>query len=322
MKASSRSILILSILFGYILLQFIWWEILLVKQNDLIIEEKRKITALSSTDAARLQNDLEVLQQRKQTQTVMIVGEGTVFLLLLLFGVYKVKQSLDKEAALNSQQKNFFLSITHELKTPIAATRLQLQTLQKQKLDEQVRQDLLAQAMEENERLNHLIDNVLLSSRMETAEFKYHLEETDLSQFVEQVVKRYYKHELAVGELQASLEPGLRRAIDTAAFTSVITNLVGNALKYSPGNKQVKIHLGRPNKQVVLSISDTGVGIVAAEREQIFKKFFRSGNEETRRTKGTGLGLYIVQQVVQHHHATIAVHDNPPKGSIFEITFL
>ncbi|MGZ4044409.1 MAG: two-component sensor histidine kinase, partial [Bacteroidia bacterium] len=79
---------------------------------------------------------MNALHQKKKTQVMMIVGEGTVFLLLLLFGVYKVKQAHNKEFELTNQQKNFFLSITHELKTPIAATKLQLQTLQKYKLDE------------------------------------------------------------------------------------------------------------------------------------------------------------------------------------------
>ncbi len=323
MKAGPRSILILSLLCGYILLQFIWWEILLVKQNGLIIEERQKLTALSTIDPVQLQKNIGVLQHRKTTQTVMIVSEGTVFLLLLLFGVYKVKQSFDKEAALTNQQKNFFLSITHELKTPIAATRLQLQTLQKQQLDETVRQELIAQALEENERLNQLIDNVLLSSRMETREFRYHPADTDLSAFVHQLLNRYYKQELTSGELSTDIEPGLRMAIDESTFSSVILNLTDNALKYSPEEKNVRVALYlNPKKQIVLSIKDQGTGIPKTDREKIFRKFYRAGNEETRNTKGTGLGLYIVQQVVKHHKGSISVKDNSPKGTIFEITFL
>lgn len=323
MKSGPRSILILSLLCGYILLQFVWWEILLVKQNGLIIEEKQKLTALSTADPVQLQKNIELLQHRRTMQTVMIVSEGTVFLLLLLFGVYKVKQSFDKEAALNNQHKNFFLSITHELKTPIAATRLQLQTLQKQKLDETLRQELIAQAIEENERLDQLINNVLLSSRMDTPEFKYHPVDTDLSTFVMQLLNRYYKQELASGELSMDLEPGLRMAIDESTFGSVITNLTDNALKYSPEEKKVQIGLHlNSKKQIVLSTMDEGAGIPKTDREKIFRKFFRAGNEETRRTKGTGLGLHIVSQVVKHHKGLISVKDNSPKGTIFEITFL
>src|SRR5687768_3822345 len=131
MKRTPRATIILGVLFGYVLLQFLWWEILLVRQNSAIINEKQKLAALASTDAATLENEIARLQKKKRAQTYMIVGEGTVFLLLLLFGLHKIRQAHEKELALNRQQKNFFLSITHELKTPIAATRLQLQTLQK-----------------------------------------------------------------------------------------------------------------------------------------------------------------------------------------------
>ncbi len=165
MKTKSRSILFFSILFGYVLLQFTWWEILLVKQNDKIISEKQKLIELSTPDESRLKAEIADLHQKKKMQTVMIVSEGTVFLLLLLFGVYKVKQAHDKENYLNTQQKNFFLSITHELKTPIAATKLQLQTLQKQTLDPAIQQELISNALLETERLNNLIDNVLFASR-------------------------------------------------------------------------------------------------------------------------------------------------------------
>lgn len=321
MKANSRSILILSLLCGYILLQFIWWEILLVKQNGLIIEEKQKLVALSSTDETQLHKDLDFLQHRKKMQTVMIVSEGTVFLLLLLFGIYKVKQSMDKEAALNHQQKNFFLSITHELKTPIAATRLQLQTLQKQKLDEVLQKELLAQALQENDRLNSLIDNVLLSSRMDTNEFSFSRSITDLSAFINQVVTRYYKNELTSGELKTSIEPNIQFAIDESAFTSIITNLIDNAIKYSPVKKEITLSLKREKNGVYFSVKDQGIGISATDKQKVFTKFFRAGSEETRRTKGTGLGLYIVNYMVRNHQGTISVKDNTPKGSNFEIQF-
>ena len=153
MKAKSRSILILGILFGYILLQFLWWEVLLVKQTGQIIDLKQKISELSITNESTLINEIALLHQKKTMQVMIIVGEGTVFLLLLLFGIYKIKQSQDKETELNNQQKNFFLSITHELKTPIAATKLQLQTLQKQKLSEQIERARKKEKQKEWDRL-------------------------------------------------------------------------------------------------------------------------------------------------------------------------
>src|SRR3954471_8179841 len=102
-KRRPRAIVIITILFGYVLLQFLWWEILLVTQNGKIINEKQKLVAITSTNPEQLKEDTALLQHKKNMQTVMIVSEGTVFLLLLLFGVYKIKQAQDKELALNNQ---------------------------------------------------------------------------------------------------------------------------------------------------------------------------------------------------------------------------
>lgn len=320
MKNSPRSIWILGILFSYIILQFLWWEVLLVKQNGKIINEKQKLLELSSTNAQQLRQDIAELHHRKNMQTVMIVGEGTVFLLLLLFGIYKIKQAHDKELLLNKQQNNFFLSITHELKTPIAATKLQLQTLQKQKLSEEQQQELIHNALLETERLNMLIDNVLLVSRLDTGEFIFKREKTELGPFIQTLLKRYYKQELANGQLRAEVADGLYSEIDVHAFPSVITNLIDNALKYSPDTKEVVLRLHSAEQALLISVSDLGCGIGEEDKQRVFERFFRAGNEETRSSKGTGLGLYIVQYIVKQHQGEIKIRNNSPKGSIFEIT--
>lgn len=304
------------------MLQFLWWEILLVKQNDKIISEKIKLVEITSTNETQLEADLAFLHHKKKMQTVMIASEGTVFLLLLLFGIYKIKQAYDKETFLNNQQKNFFLSITHELKTPIAATKLQLQTLQKQKLDPAVQQELIANALQETERLNMLIDNVLLASRLETGEFITKKETQNLGTFIEWILKRYYKNELAGGELKADLSPEIFAEIDVNAFPSVIINLVDNAIKYSRQKKEIVVELLKQDNKTVIRVSDKGCGIADSDKVKVFSKFFRAGNEETRSTKGTGLGLYIVTYILTKHNAVIKVKDNKPCGSIFEIQFM
>ena len=321
MKARSRSIIILSILFGYILLQFLWWEILLVRQTGQIITERQHVAALASTDFAKLNEQIDFLQKKKQKQIFMIVGEGTVFLLLLLFGIYKIKQSMDKETALGNQQKNFFLSITHELKTPIAATKLQLQTLQRQGLEESTRQQLIVSALAENERLNALIDNVLFASRLEGSGsgFAFSMKETDLGALCAQVVNRYYAQQIKSGELKMELEAGLKAMVDEQAFQSVLTNLVDNAIKYSASPAEITVSLQRIKDRLLVRVSDKGQGITESEKVKVFEKFYRSGNEETRRSKGTGLGLYIVSYIVRMHQGQIKITDNTPKGSIFEI---
>jgi signal transduction histidine kinase len=320
MKAKSRSIIILIVLFGYIVLQFLWWEILLVKQNDSLINEKQKLTALSNTDPDRIGAEIAELQKKKETRTFMIVGEGTVFLLLLLFGVFKIKQAMDKENALNTQQNNFFLSITHELKTPIAATKLQLQTLEKPGLDEVTKKHLISNALKETERLNGLINNILFASRLESEEFIFQKQHQNLAKLTGEVLKRYYGKELASGEVTTQLEENVVVNADAEAVRSVVINLVENALKYSPGKKNVLVSLQRLADRAVLCVRDEGSGVALEDREKIFQKFYRAGNEETRKTRGSGLGLYIVDYIVRRHDGLVSVTSNKDNGSIFEVS--
>ena len=97
--------------------------------------------------------------------------------------------------------------------------------------------------------------------------------------------------------------------------------MVDNSLKYSPGQKEIQIELLSEKNSTVLTIQDNGCGISDSDKEKIFNKFFRAGNEETRNTKGTGLGLYIVNYIVHHYGAPLLVKNNLPKGTIFEIRF-
>ncbi len=321
MKTKSRSILILGILFGYIILQFLWWEILLVKQTGQIIAEKQKLTELSNTNTNFIKTEVEKLHQKKKSQTLMIVGEGTVFLLLLLFGIYKIKQAHSKELELTNQQKNFFLSITHELKTPIAATKLQLQTLQKHKLNEAIQTQLINNALLETERLNALIDNVLLASQLDLGEFTLKKQSQNISQLIETIVNSYYANQLQQNEIILNLEKELYLPIDVTTFPSIIINLMDNALKYSFNKKNIGVTLNKINQSIILSISDNGCGISNTDKKKIFNKFYRAGNEETRTTKGTGLGLYIVNYLVQKHNGSINVKNNTPTGTIFEVYF-
>jgi len=321
MKSKSRSIIILSVLFGYIILQFLWWEILLVKQTGQIIDGKQRLTELSSTDTNIIESEVEKLHQKKKMQVLMVVGEGTVFLLLLVFGIYKIKRAYDKEEALNNQQKNFFLSITHELKTPIAATKLQLQTLQKHKLDPEKQNELISNALAETERLNALIDNVLLASRLDSERFIFKKEKQNISELIEEILFRYYKNEISKSQLSFDIEKSLLLEIDKTVFPSIIINLVDNALKYSFNKKDINVRLKKEGPQIILSVSDNGCGISEAEKKKIFEKFYRAGNEETRSAKGTGLGLYIISYLVQKHNAAVSVKNNTPNGSVFEIYF-
>jgi signal transduction histidine kinase len=316
MKNSRRSKLIITILFGYIIMQFLWWEILLVRQTTQISNEQQKLMEITSTDATNLEKQITDLQKTKQHRIYMIVGEGTVFLLLLLYAFYRIRKASDKEIELVTQQKNFLLSVTHELKTPIAATKLQLQTLLKRKqLSQEQQEQLLSNAVNETNRLNRLIEDVLLANNADK-ELKINKEDTDLGQLTQDTISNYFSGK----NIKIKIENEITGAIDKLLFPSLIINLTENALKYSPENAEVEVSLNKENGKINLSITDNGFGIPEIEKQKIFEKFYRIGNEETRKAKGTGLGLYIVQKIVEAHHGKIEVTDNKPKGSVFKIT--
>lgn len=316
MKNRSRSKLIITILFGYIIMQFLWWEVLLVRQTTQISNEQQKLMEITSTNAGSLEKQIADLQQKKQNRIYMIVGEGTVFLLLLLYAFYRIRKASNKEIELVTQQKNFLLSVTHELKTPIAATKLQLQTLLKHKQLSQEQQDqLLTNAVNETNRLNRLIEDVLLANSADK-ELQLNKETINLSELTSETVSNYFSGK----SVKAKIENGISASVDKLLFPSLIINLTENALKYSPENSEVLVTLNKQEGRINLYVSDLGSGIPDKEKQKIFEKFYRVGNEETRKAKGTGLGLYIVRKIVEAHNGKIEVTDNKPNGSVFKVS--
>lgn len=318
---SKRTTLIFSILVGYIVLQFLWWEVLLVKQSNSIISLKQNIAALSSSDDNIILRDIAVLQHKKTLQVYMIVGEGTVFLLILLFGIYQVRKSMKKESELADQKNNFILSVSHELKTPIAATKLQLQTLLKHDLDREKQKELLNNALNETSRLHKLVDNVLMANQIENNNLSIQKESLNLSELVEATSKRYFLEYIEKENINLNIEPGIYYSGDKELLPSIIINLIENAIKYSPHIVNIQVNLKNVNNKPLLEIKDLGCGIPDTEKETIFEKFFRSGNENTRKTKGTGIGLFIVKSICDLHQIKISASNNQPTGSVFQLQF-
>lgn len=318
---SKRTTLIFSVLVGYIVLQFLWWEVLLVRQSDNIISLKQNIAALSSSDDNIILRDIADLQRKKNTRVYMIVGEGTVFLLILLFGVYQVRKSIKKESELANQKSNFILSISHELKTPIAATKLQLQTLLKHDLERDKQKELLNNALNENNRLHKLVDNVLMANQIENNNLSIQKEQLNLSELLENTIKRYFLEHLENNHVTLTIEPNIIYIGDKELLPSIFINLIENAIKYSFEDVKIEVILKKLNGNTILEIKDQGCGILDQEKETVFQKFFRSGSENTRKTKGTGIGLFIVKSICDLHQIDVKLTNNQPKGSIFQIQF-
>jgi K+-sensing histidine kinase KdpD len=309
------ALFIFYLLVAYICLQFGWWAYMLVNLNNDLAEKNKLLLLLSGAK----QEQIIDLDEKLRMKWFMIAGEGTVFFILLSVGILKTRSAFKKEMNLSKQQKNFLLSVTHELKSPLASGKLQLQTLLKHELSKEKQEVLIKAALADNERLIKLTDNLLVAAKMENSNFSLEKEETDLSDLINNTLKPFM--EMEKGRLVAEIPQGIKMKADVFAFPSIVTNLYENARKYSPADSVIKFSLNPVAGKIILSCSDEGAGILPAEREKIFDKFYRVGNEETRKSKGTGLGLYIVKKIAEMHSGTVIVKDNQPKGSIFEIHF-
>ncbi|WGQ12086.1 HAMP domain-containing sensor histidine kinase [Pedobacter gandavensis] len=252
----------------------------------------------------------------------MVMGEGSVFLFLLCVGAYFLHQSIKKEDRLREQQQNFLLSVTHELKSPLAAIKLSVQTIIKRDLDKARQTSLLNNSLKDIERLDDLVENMLLATKIENGSLSFPKEEFDFSELVTKVTDRLQIHSCGCEQvITLSITPGIKVVGDQFSLSSVVTNLIENAVKYSGPCAEIDVELTVKDGHPFLRVADKGPGIPDQEKMLIFDKFYRVGNENVRKSKGTGLGLFIVKEVLQMHDADISVRDNVPHGAIFEITF-
>jgi signal transduction histidine kinase len=253
----------------------------------------------------------------------MVLGEGSMFILVFGFGAYSLHNALNREQKLQEQKKNFLLSVTHELKSPLASIKILLQTIQKRNLTKAQTLDFIDKSLLDIERLDDMVENMLLASKIDNRSYTFPKAEFNLSVLVDSIVNRLQITKCDCNQqiINAEIEPKIEITGDKFALTSVVTNLVENAIKYSSPCEAVAVKLFSKEGKIHLQVADHGIGIADNEKSRIFDRFYRVGSEDTRNTKGTGLGLFIVKQVLDKHEATIRVKDNRPAGSIFEVEF-
>ena len=212
------------------------------------------------------------------------------------------------------------LSVTHELKTPIAGIKLNMQTLEKRKLDEDIQMKLIKSSVNETNRLNDLCNNILIATQLENTSKAIYTEDVSLEQILSEVIDemraRYRDLKIALNVYE---EDKIIRG-DATIWKLVISNLIENARKYSPKDEPIVVEMKQVEGKTLIAVIDRGNGIPDTEKKKIFEKFYRIGNENTRSSKGTGLGLFIVKKIIKMYKYDISVKNNIPKGSIFEVT--
>lgn len=257
---------------------------------------------------------IEELKFERYHQRNIWLYQSILLLFLVGVGIYGVFSSIEKIYKLNKQQNNFLLSVTHEFKTPIAAIRLMLQTSKHPKVNDEKRIELVDNSIQSTHRLEELAENMLTAMQIESNAYQYNLSPVDYSNLVNKVIN----NQQIKGQISAEVEPDIVVEGDDFILRMVVNNLIENAFKYS-NNQPIEVSLTKDQKWKRLSIKDQGIGLKKEDYKNIFKKFYRVQDEETRVSKGTGLGLFIVKQAVEKHSGKVFVIANADKGSTFTI---
>jgi signal transduction histidine kinase len=308
----------------YIIAALVWWFISLQRQNDqmkTLQEHQLAITMNTPANSQQYNSELKKIDAVYHRNLVKYIGEGIIFLFLMIVGAVYVYRYVRRQFLLQMQQQNFMMAITHELKTPISVARLNLETLQKYQLDTEKQKKLIRMTIDETERLNTLTNNILTASQLEGGGYIVTKEELDLSDLFKDCIRNFI-HRYPDRKFIEFIETGMDVKGDALLLQLLINNLLENAIKYSPKKEDITcLLLKASNGRIELHVVDKGAGVSDKEKKNIFKKFYRIGHEANRKTQGTGLGLYLCKKIAEDHGADITVTNNVPYGSNFTVSF-
>lgn len=258
--------------------------------------------------------------------TLFKTGSGIylfIFILIALFmilGFAFTMYTLNVELRLNKLKSEFISNVSHELKSPLTSIRIMTEMLHHNRVQTEERKSAYYSAMlEESEHLSHLIDNILDFSRMDDDRKKYDFTDVNLDKlllkFLESIRERIQEPGFDIRYYRTDQVPVIKA--DNNAILQVFYNLVDNAVKFSGTSRQIDISLFSGDDELQFCVKDYGIGISGKDREKIFDRFYRG--EETQRLgiKGSGIGLTIVQKIIEAHKGHLTVESNPGEGSTF-----
>jgi signal transduction histidine kinase len=237
---------------------------------------------------------------------------------------FMISRSLARQRKLALMRSNLISNITHELKTPISTVSVALEALQNFHASEDTsrRKEYLGIAQSEISRLSLLVDKVLRASHAENGKTELKIELFNMKDLITQILDTLKVQftrvsanvDFTTGEGDFIIEG------DKTHLSGLVYNLVDNALKYGGPSPEIKIHLEQKKDELVLAVADNGIGIPSGFRDRIFEKFFRVPSGDVHNTKGHGLGLSYVAQVVQDHGGRIDLQSEEGSGSVFTVS--
>jgi two-component system, OmpR family, phosphate regulon sensor histidine kinase PhoR len=241
-----------------------------------------------------------------------------------LKGIVLVFHDITELKKLEQARKDFVANVSHELKTPVTSLKGFTETLLDGAMnDEELREKFLTIIARESGRLEDLITDLLELSRIEGEHFQLDWQEVDLSELVSEAVTMLSEKASAKKmNLKTKVDGDVVIPGDPARLKQVMINLINNAVVYTPAGGEVIVRIRGQKENVIMEVSDTGIGISKKEIPRIFERFYRVDRARSRNSGGTGLGLAIVKHLAEAHHANLSVESRPGKGTTFRIEFL
>lgn len=262
----------------------------------------------------------DIARTRTNQNVLFLLGVN----ILLIAGGILLFIDIYKKMKLARMKTDFVANVSHELRTPLALIRLYAESLDMGRVSpESKKQAYYKTIINESERLTKLINNILDFSKIESKKKEFHFQKTDLSQLTGKIVELYQFHLEQKGfQLTCKWDQNLSHIyIDREAVELAFINILDNAVKFSPVQKNILIRLKKRKDNLVLSVKDKGIGISPVEHKHIFEKFYRIGNSLISNTRGSGLGLSLVKYIMESHQGKVRVESKPGEGSTFFLIF-
>ena len=295
----------------FILAQLVWLAVLLlwiywyVKNNIIFEQVGEKISPQIVYDAPSV---------------FPFVG-GIVLLTGLSVSLVLIFRHLNIQIKLNALYDNFIANVTHELKSPLSSIQLYLETLNSREVPEEKRKEFYGLMMRDSERLKNLVNSILEIAAMDKKKIQRNFEIYKADEIIKKIALESAEHfQVQESSIKFSGDAGCDIRIDRNSIKTVFDNLVDNSIKYSLSELQLEIKFKRHFKKIEIEFADNGIGIAHDEIKKIFQKFHRIYDKDIPNVKGTGLGLYVVREIIKTHKGKItAISEGKGKGSSFKI---
>lgn len=312
--SSRRALWLFTIMVVFLLAQAIWWVVFMAR---LVGEKERMARQLNATPEY-----LEMIHQQEIKQQIMVGLEGSFFIIVFAVGIWLMYRAVVRTEELKFHQQNFLMAVTHELKTPLASMRIYMDTLQSPKISPEKKQEIIPRLKEDASRLEKLVQNILEAGKFERQGYHLNVESFNLSTLVHERVKVLDRIPTEIPmKVETDIAEDIQISGDAQALGRAIDSILENSLVYHDGQRVVvSVRLRAERGKVRIEIADEGVGVEKKELARIFDRFYRAGDEMTRRTSGTGLGLYLCREIIRAHGGKVeAQSDGPGKGTRFTV---